>query len=636
MSGGIGPHSHLSPCSTAINPSSPSSLALPDQPTRPANLRQRQGGRRRGLLAVVLVLSAFTTGFLGSPSRVHATSYQGLTQEERQEFYHLSTGTQLIPYSWFLALEQNESNQPLMAQLPRVGLIADPADAKYNPDGLPVGLGKTDIGVKPAQLGVSCAFCHTNLLAFQGKTIRIEGGTTMLFSARFLQILLGAMQATLASGDKFARFAAIVLEREGQANDAGSRDALKEELGAYHRALHARASRDPSPAFWGYGRNDALGRGGNLVFGQLDLDNLRPANAPVSIPQIWGSWEYDWVQWNGAVQDPLARNVGQVIGVGARLFTRSTPKDPEAPYVDPNDPYRSSVNLAHLERHNELVKKLRAPRWPAGFPPINRQLAARGRDLYHGNKDKGIPNHCAHCHVPAVLEPGKRPSPEQTLKVTMIPLDEIRTDALAAENFGRRTVETGALALGRQPAKTTVALVATEIMKRAGKAPSSPVQIRAEAEYMARPHAGVWATPPFLHNGSVPTVYELLSPVEERHRCFLIGALNEYDPVELGLVVRECGSSGGDPRVDFELDTTRAGNSNAGHEFRQLAGCGDPDHAKRPGVLGCEIKPEDRLAIIEYLKTCDLDRPEWKEAEACRDLDLPGPAAFVAPNGMHP
>lgn len=632
MPGGVGPHSHLFTCSTAINQSAPSSIASSDRPHRAAAIRPRcRGGRRRRLSAAVLALSVLTMVLLGSESRVHATSYQGLTQEERQEFYHLSTGTQLIPYSWFLALEQNDNNQPLMAMLSRVGLIAEPADAKYNPDGLPVGLGRTDKGVRPAQLGVSCAFCHTNLLVFQGKTVRIEGGTTMLFSARFLQVLLGAMQATLDRGDKFARFAASVLEREGRTNDAANREALREELVVYHGTLHARASRDPSPTFWGYGRNDALGRGGNQIFGQLDPDNLRPANAPVSIPQIWGSWEYDWVQWNGAVQDPLARNIGQVIGVGARLFTKSTRKDPEAPGVDPKDPFQSSVDIAHLERHNELVKKLRAPRWPAGFPPINRQLAAKGKGLYDRH-------HCAHCHLPQPLAAGERPSKDQTLKVNMIPIEDIRTDDLAAKNFRQRTVETGALGLGRKPAGAAVGHVAGEIMKRAGQASPDPIQIKAELKYMARPHAGVWATPPFLHNGSVPTIYELLSPVEERHRCFVIGATNEYDPVKLGLVLRDCGSPGGDPRLDFEFDTTRAGNSNAGHEFRG-AKCLDDDqhdHTKHSDLLGCEIKPADRLAIIEYLKTCDLDRPDWKEAEACRDLDLPVPAAFVAPNGRNP
>ncbi|HEX4684376.1 MAG TPA: di-heme-cytochrome C peroxidase, partial [Gemmatimonadaceae bacterium] len=75
--------------------------------------------------------------------------------------------------------------------------------------------------------------------------------------------------------------------------------------------------------------------------------------------------------------------------------------------------------------------------------------------------------------------------------------------------------------------------------------------------YKARPLAGMWATPPFLHNGSVPTVYDLLSPVDERPKTFQVGS-REYDPVKLGLA----------PVKGFwTYDTHRDGNHNTGHEF---------------------------------------------------------------------
>ncbi len=117
--------------------------------------------------------------------------------------------------------------------------------------------------------------------------------------------------------------------------------------------------------------------------------------------------------------------------------------------------------------------------------------------------------------------------------------------------------------------------------------------------YKPRPLKGVWATPPFLHNGSIPTVYALLSPREERPATFYVGT-HEYNPRDLGYVTeRPSATAGG-----FVLDTALPGNSNAGHEFRK--GYVPFDESKPPetqyqgGVIGPELTRDDRYAIIEY------------------------------------
>jgi hypothetical protein len=119
--------------------------------------------------------------------------------------------------------------------------------------------------------------------------------------------------------------------------------------------------------------------------------------------------------------------------------------------------------------------------------------------------------------------------------------------------------------------------------------------------YKPRPLKGVWATPPFLHNGSVPTVYALLSPREERPATFYVGT-HEYNRRDLGYVTeRPSATSGG-----FVLDTALPGNSNAGHEFRK--GYVPFDESKPPetqyqgGVIGPALTRDERYAIIEYLK----------------------------------
>ncbi|HEY7855448.1 MAG TPA: di-heme-cytochrome C peroxidase [Terriglobales bacterium] len=113
--------------------------------------------------------------------------------------------------------------------------------------------------------------------------------------------------------------------------------------------------------------------------------------------------------------------------------------------------------------------------------------------------------------------------------------------------------------------------------------------------YKARPLAGVWATAPYLHNGSVPNLYELLSPVYERDKVFYLGD-RDFDPVRVGLVT----NSGG--KGSFRYDTSIPGNFNTGHEFRAGYRPWTPGSPPAHGVIGPEFTPHQRMAIIEYLK----------------------------------
>jgi hypothetical protein len=119
--------------------------------------------------------------------------------------------------------------------------------------------------------------------------------------------------------------------------------------------------------------------------------------------------------------------------------------------------------------------------------------------------------------------------------------------------------------------------------------------VRALLQYKARPLNGIWATPPYLHNGSVPNLYALLSPVAERPKTFYLGN-REYDPVNVGYHTEEF--PGG-----FKLDTSIRGNSNSGHEFNNGSG---------QGIIGPLLTPDERRELIEYLKSLkgSVDRTE--------------------------
>jgi hypothetical protein len=120
------------------------------------------------------------------------------------------------------------------------------------------------------------------------------------------------------------------------------------------------------------------------------------------------------------------------------------------------------------------------------------------------------------------------------------------------------------------------------------------------AGYKPRPLEGVWATPPFLHNGSVPSIYQMLLPPTQRDKRFAVGN-RLYDARHLGFSTDAV--DGG-----FVLDTSIAGNPNSGHAFiatpQQLAAAKrDPKgHALPPGVIGPLLSDGERYAILEYLK----------------------------------
>ena len=136
-----------------------------------------------------------------------------------------------------------------------------------------------------------------------------------------------------------------------------------------------------------------------------------------------------------------------------------------------------------------------------------------------------------------------------------------------------------------------------------------PNCIRAGAGYKARPLNGVWATAPFLHNGSVPSVYALLSPVADRPELVQLGG-TEFDPVHLGIAqdadLLEKARRRRDERyIDgyFILDTKLRGNLNTGHEFSDQWKEGQPMSEPPMGVIGPRLTEQQRLSLIEFLKT---------------------------------
>ncbi|MGN8276935.1 di-heme-cytochrome C peroxidase [Pseudomonas sp. SMN5] len=542
---------------------------------------------------------------------------------ERQTYYFTPQGTQVkgLRYEWFTALELPFSRQRFASPeyLARFGFLIDPAQkaSPANPGNLPVGFARhQNPGSKEEFLDITCAACHTGELHYKGQAIRIDGGSAQhvlpssvptLRGGSFGQALVASLASTYYNPWKFERFARQVLGQDYDARHEELRKAFKVSLDTFLRTAWNDTHRGLYPTEEGPGRTDAFGRIANASFGDaISPDNYRVANAPVDYPQLWDIWTFDWVQWNGSAQQPMARNVGEALGVGATLSFFDAQGKP----LQGDARYPSSVRVRDLNKIEETLQLLKPPAWPeALLGAVDRPLAAKGRTLFAEN--------CAGCHVPKVIQGPDRP----VQQLHMLPVQVIGTDPGTANNIadhrfdltslGWDPAELAKLEVQLHPTPTepldlsqisvakglayVTAFVENRAYRDAGVTPVErpaldgfglPIGVRELRAYKARPLAGVWATPPFLHNGSVPTIYQLLSPQDERATRFYKGSF-EYDPRHLGYRTEDFTNG-------FLFDTRITGNHNSGHEFR--AG------ERGNGVIGRLLQPEERWALLEYLK----------------------------------
>lgn len=545
-------------------------------------------------------------------------SEQGWTDAQRLEFHHTSQGTRMVPYEWFKAVEQPcfslfSACEPFQdpKYLSRFGFLSSKQDDQFNPAGLPIGFSyQKDFhdpitGRNYPALGLTCAACHTNEMRYDKYAVRIDGAPAMIEVTQFQKALGLALFFTKVIPGRYSRFEAKVLGPN--ATDANKKD-LKDFFDGFMEAAKAEKDATEEQKVYanqaGFARTDALARIGNQVFA-VDMKNnanFRASSAPVRFPQIWDAPWFNWVQYNSSIADPMVRNIGEALGVRAvaKLY------GPDAGKLE------NSVYMPGMKRVEEMLagpsqfQGLSSPKWPSVFPPLDAAKVARGHDLYN--------THCQSCHfapIPELLADLASPQPKLWWKnrlgksfliVKDIPIDYVGTDPNEAKDFMDRKADTGDLGKGIMYAAPGLDFIMRGIAvnyydkngfspeKRAEwsgyRDPADPA-VRAIAKYKARPLNGIWAAAPYLHNGAVPNLYLLLSPQSERPATFWLGS-RKFDPVKVGYDSSEL--KGG-----YLLETANPGNSNKGHEFK--------DGPRGNGVIGPLLPPDDRYAIIEYLKS---------------------------------
>ncbi len=384
-------------------------------------------------------------------------------------------------------------------------------------------------------------------------------------------------------------------------------------------------------------------------------------NAPVSYPYLWDIVQSDYVQWNGLASNasigPLGRNIGEVLGVFAILDWTAHKRSWSLPSLLSKQErksyqidFTSSVDVVNLLRLESHLASLTSPVWPTQATDnpqqknakaifdrlpewkIDKDKVRRGRKLYAV--------YCESCHE--VID---RTDQDRIVVASIINVGVMGTDSAMAENsvnyqgysgnFKNTYVSkaVGAMVI-KDRAPVTQILTATTLGElTAGSDPDKwwprraldwlylvgksffENEIKASVKsgnylpdtavapyqsllsYKARSLNGIWATAPFLHNGSVPSIYDLLLPVKRagdpedgRYRpvVFNVGS-REFDPVKVGM--RTEGYEG------FVFSADKRGDFNSGHEYGTV-------HA--PAINGEEPEPltdVERWDLVEYIKT---------------------------------
>lgn len=576
--------------------------------------------------------------------------------DERQTFWFADQGSEIIPYGWFLHLEQEGSREKFLDpdHIDRIRYLPQEPTA-LNPDGLPIGFMRSAAAadtingdISSAWLGMNCAACHTGQIEYGGKKYLIDGAPSMADFQAMFEGMAGAMQATLDDEARFERFAKAVMAETVVRSDGGTADTdeLRQQLELLTERRDAWNQRNQGSSPYGHARLDAVGSIFNEVTASgFDVPgNASPANAPVSYPFIWDTPQHDRVEWNGAVVNAgtgaLSRNVGEVLGVFGALDVNT----------DPNMPigHKSSVDMSGLATLEEHLWTLWSPQWKDTDIPLDVALAEKGEQDYE--------TFCAGCHKLI-----KRDDPTREIKAVMMPVSNpegpvnpnaLGTDPTMAINFLTRKANTEKLAglpinylkefsdgktfpetaptvavlgytvigtivngLVKDPEATIRALKVgqpeelQDAIDQAAKAMAeepdeaglktflqgyaaslaelpkiddrcSPTNEQPLLCYKARPLNGIWATAPYLHNGSVRTLRQLLLPEEQRETVFKVGS-RSFDADAIGFA--NDGAS--------TLDTRLPGNANSGHDGPIY---GNAVFAEDPNRLD---------AILEYLKT---------------------------------
>ena len=481
-----------------------------------ASTKGRRRRRLLGLLALLMGAGALV-GF-GAWYKLFRTVPQEFASVE-EYFKYGSIGTEDeegMPYWIWLVLPRM-----FPEYLPGAGGYESLGVAWEEGRETPVGFSKRTIGFP--RIGINCAVCHTATYrtAADAPPVVVPTGPTVRFDSQgYLRFLANCGSDPRFTPDNILR----------EIRDNVDLSWIDEQL---YRHLIIPRTREAllrqkeryawtySRPSWGPGRIDPF----NPVKFNPHVLAIRPdEDSTIGNSDIQPLWNMAVREGKSLHWDGLNTSLTEVVLSGA-IGDGAT---------------RKSLPVERLAELEQFLKSRPAPRYPFA-DTLDSDLVRRGEQIFA--------QHCANCHAAGGARNG-----------TVIPLQEIGTDRHRLDMW---TADAARRYNGyaRGEDWDFDAFVKTE-------------------GYVAVPLGGLWLRAPYLHNGSVPTLEDLLAPADGRPTVFHRG-YDVYAPGGTGFV-----HDGPDAeRHGFRYDTTVAGNGNQGHEF------------------GTDLPEQEKRALVEYLKT---------------------------------
>ncbi|MGB0411474.1 MAG: di-heme-cytochrome C peroxidase [Pikeienuella sp.] len=581
-----------------------------------------------------IVLSAFLIVATGAWLYIETTWRASvITDDPAGAFAHRSIGLEAFPVK-YAAVMQTLSADSFFAKdatgdiFGDFGFIPNPKGAALTcasniADWAPVGLGVSGyIPVKAIQtrtqfVGLTCAACHTAQLRMpdgsRGPIVEGLGNQELdviAWSDGVRNAILDPKLTSAAIIEAYDEQCAAFDEASGAADSwvarqidsviigawlDGFRDSVKTDLAKYGLPHPGANIRDPKLIPAGPGRTRPFR---SVVRVALDLpgaDNI----AMSKIPAVWeqGTDLRAWSQYDGSIRSPEARSLIAAYASGASVLALAQPD--------------IAANIKGAAKHTETLTP--NVNYADLFGPLDADAVARGREAYmahcnscHGHRDEsGAWSLAGADRIHSITPVAEIGTDEKrvTFRYAFMLPDALYTtfpqwdeDRKAQER--RLEILTTSAQENGEPAKAAFWLGQLDKLNHAAREHRlghalgfARDDIRAGNEvtgvvgYFNNPIPGAWLRAPYLHNGSVPTMAQLLH-LEPRPSRFCRGA-NPYDPDALGL---KAPTGPCPPEMAFRYDTAAPGNSAAGHDYPYA-----PDQA---GAHEAELRD-----LLEYLKT---------------------------------
>lgn len=559
------------------------------------------------------------------------TYTNGLSNEDRSNLYQQDEGIRWLETNVLVSLDRSKEDgiglydEPFFKNPERFGLYKNP----LNPNGLPIGITHSnDAGLLPTS-GLNCSACHSSVISSNGKSVVVDGNGGLFAIDKMVKEMIFSLALTASSPIEFYKFyerykANSITPKLSAENDEqlksvfGSEEykiaqthltnlkihskeheqglaSFKSHLQAQDSALSDAypAPEDLDSAFkvfgymvrriaFFYGKvkytstpagtvsvPSVLGSSNPWAVVQKELavnllniesDNFAPVQGGnVRTPHIFSYERQHWIFLSNCTDDLLGRHIAQAQSLLTDFdwTTKAT-----------------TANIKNIEKISVLTRKITPPIWDESvFGALDMNKVQAGKAI--------AKKYCLTCHDP-MLDKQDRASAYYNVYDTGTDFTYIK--AQQAAYYGKNFFDV---------LQGFIKEVKTKEAKNEGISSLAPYEINRTDEnwhspaantFSAKPLFGLWASGPFLHNGSVSSIFQLLLPETQRAKSVIIGNI-ELDTKDLGFVQKEVwyGST---------LDTSLVGNSNLGHSGE---------------MFGTNLSIDEKYQLIEFLKSYNID-----------------------------